>query len=167
MKMYLQFLNENFMDKYDAEERPEIKDYISKHNFVYLYHGTSAKNLERIKVEGLKHTIRYNKIDDGHWLYFSSNKLNSFFYSRSSFFSFGRDLQNYILLVKLDTKILKFMRNYDFTGNHELESLNATDEYVYDRDIPFKDILLPDSPQYKKIELSSKYLIQKGLPKQK
>jgi hypothetical protein len=156
-KIYLDYLNEGIKElhqKYFTPERLQVKDYISKNDFIYLYHGTSAKNLELIKVEGLKYKTKYNKTDNGYWLYFSSVKKASLMFSRPEFFSF-KTPADFVLLVKLDTKILKFARCWkNFFG------LRIMDEYLYDKDIPIKDILLPNDSKYKNIELTSKYLIR-------
>ncbi len=134
----------NYLQESEEPEKVLVKKQRLSNPFIYLYHGTRAKD-EVLKKEGLKllKAYRYGFEEEkwGNYISFTSKK------EYAERFITGIFSKTSVLLCKLNVKYLKF--GYNRKG---------FDEYVYFRDVSPKDIIFPDDPLYEKIEQKYNYL---------
>jgi hypothetical protein len=143
LNKYLLYLHE--------KENSEVLNFKKRNKFMYMYHGTRS-NDNIIKKQGLKKEKMgeyiqktFPEFRNKKGLFFTSWKgyAKSYADMKKGFFEKGS-----IILAKLNTKKLKLL----------VDSYLRSDEYIYYDDVPPKDLVFPNEPQYKIIEKKYNYL---------
>lgn len=156
---YLNYLHEGRLNDIKKHQDAVI-NIINTKPYIWLYHGTYPGRFEEIKKNGLL----ANKHGSGFTAGLGDERLHSTRKKHISYTSYKRYSRAYTgkttlsspssdpLLVRVPTEGLE-------RASKNSSDLFKADEFASTRNIPPKDIIFPDDPQYKKIEADNNYLV--------